>query len=1368
MKIAGLVALLISFLFAVSEAAFGQSFLIQQLDNRAGLSNSAVNSLYRDRDNLLWIATWDGLNLYDGTGFYVFNYNKENNVTSIGNNVVQRIVQDKNGFIWLSTIEGLSKYDKNKGIFKNFFYTRPQHTGISESEYDLITDSSHNVYCFTRQDGLLQYDAPKDTFTVCNLRLENKKITKVLFDANDRLWMLKQDGTLEVFERRKDGFVLLHEFNGINSFFVNDKRLLCVTASNDLFVIDASMKMNFTAKLPYPVKAVCNYKNYFLFAWSSHGFEAYDSNFRPVSFLQKEKSDLKNVKITSWETGPEDILWCGTDGNGIIQIFLEQKIFNSVNTADNAQVINKPVRAFCENNNTLWVGTKGSGIISIPGFNGITSMQNAVVEKPFKEDSENNNVFALHKGKDNLIYIGSDAKGISVYDPILKKLFVWSNLHGSDTLPAFASVYAILQDNDGSVWLGTSGYGLIHLALQKQNNEISIKLFEQYTFDGSPKGPANDIIYALEQGRDDKLWIGCRYGGLNLFDKKKKTFRVFKAFLYEGSLSHNDVLALHKDISNRLWIGTSYGLNWIDEAKTETAQPIFNKITSTEGLPNNTIHAITEDNNGNIWASTNKGLVKINPTTLSISQFQQKDGLQSNEFCDGAGWKNASDVLFFGGIFGFNYVEPAHIQTNKYFPNLLVIGLQPGSKTPENIKGIYVLHPGKLSDLKFILNRRENFFELELRAVSFINAEKNEYAYFLEGYDKNWHYSGSDGKIAYGNIPPGKYKFKVKWSNGFGIWTDETVLFPVTVKQYFWLTLPAFILYVVLLCSGFIIFGLYRRSRYKMKMQLQMEHTLRTREEEIHNEKLSFFTNITHELQTPLTLIVGASEQNLQQKDNPYFKTLIHGQASRLTYLVQQIMEFRKGEEGFLKNKFTYLNISGFTQNLSALFNALAKQKMMRYNRFIDENIEGWMDKDKLEKIMFNLLSNAFKHSPREEEVTFTLRQNVQTRHLEITVTNSGCHIPEEQQDKIFHRFFAFETDSSEKFSSGIGLAFTRQLIELLYGTVKVSSSDNVVAFHLTLPLPENVDEAQIVSPDSSAGLMPSYLLRSIVAADEEGAGAVANNKMAKLESIDNANKPIILVVDDGAAIRVLIKEVLGDQYIVYEAETGQEALELMLRTVPDCIICDVMMPGMSGLELCRKIKEAPATCHIPFILLSARGNMEQKTEGYEAGADAYIAKPFYAEHLLVRIRKLLEYKKRIREMLKKENIYNEIDEEDIADTDKVFLKSLVRYIEEHLDDENLGPEQLEKHIGMSKMNFYRKLKALSNMTPSEFIRHIRLKEAAVLLTGTQLTVSEIFYKTGFNNQSYFFREFKKLYNCSPNEYRTGKQPKMGDDLLAL
>ena len=1300
-------------------------YFLQNLDNRNGLSNSAINYIYKDADDIIWVATWDGLNRYDGSSFHVFNYSKENDLKSIGNNVIQYITEDKKGNIWISTIEGISRYEKHSGRIYNYFYQQHQRSRISEREFQLAVDTAGTVFCLTQKYGLTRYDAAADSFRV--FKFPGSGISKFAFDDSNALWLISHAGTLEKYTWNGQRFIRSQSMaQKVTNFFPLEKQLFFTTTDNQLYQLTDN-----TAKPILQMKsgltAMVRYNDHYLLAWSGRGFGVFDKQFRPADFLEQEARQMQNIRITAWALGSEQILWYGTDGNGMIKIFPKTKPFGSIATADADMPYSKPVRAFCEYNGNLWVGTKGSGIIELPNFwqPGSDLTKRNYFLSPGELD--NNAVYALKKGRDQLIYIGTDGKGIGVYDTRNRKFHKWASIEGYDKHPEFGSVYAILQDEDNSVWLGTSSYGLIHLKLRLNNNgSISLVFLEQYTFNGDNTGPANDIIYALATGDPDHIWIACRYGGLSLLDKRTRRFKTFKAFTYEGSLSNNDVLSLYNDSHNRIWVGTSYGLNWINQADAAKAEPVFQKLTTENGLPNNTIHAIEEDNAGNIWVTTNKGLAKVQPDKATVSYYQQADGLQSNEFCDGAVWKDSSDHLFIGGTSGFNYFLPQRIRNTSWCPNLLISNIIMGGVSTHGT----ILRPAANKTLDYTIHRKDGYFDLDAKAISFLNADKCEYAYFLEGYDKVWHYPGTNGKITYSNVLPGHYTFRIKWSNGEGVWTNETALLNLEVQQYFWLTFPAFLVYIIILSFFGYLFYQYR-----------IEHLMRVKEEEIHQGQLGFFTNIAHELQTPLTLIMGSAERFMDKKEKPYFLNIIHQQASRLTYLVQQLLEFRKAEAGFHNNQYSYLHVTDLLNNLTDPFVTLSEQNGIDYQRNIPPDIKAWVDKDKLEKILFNLLSNAFKHGGKKIELS-AAENNGQ---LEIAVSNSGSHIPPDQLDKLFDKFYVAKP-GNEKFGTGIGLAFTKQLVTMLQGKITATCVEGWISFKVSLPLTNAGENAQLISDK------PSYLYESLTSYRESSISTEENNKRAIIEQLspDNSRKNI-LVVEDEPGIRYLLRDILKDHYTIYEAENGKEALDLMANVIPDLIISDIMMPDMDGLTLCNKVKNAPATCQIPFIILSAKGSVEHKTEGYEVGADAYIAKPFHIAHLMVRIRKLLEYRQRMHDLFRNnENITTA----DMPDTDKEFIQHLVRIIEEKLDEPELNAAILEKELAMSKMQLYRKLKTMTNMTPGEFIKHIRLKHAAHLLTSTQFTVSEIFYRTGFNNQSYFFREFKKRYLCAPNEYR--------------
>ncbi|RYD90178.1 MAG: histidine kinase, partial [Sphingobacteriales bacterium] len=473
-------------------------------------------------------------------------------------------------------------------------------------------------------------------------------------------------------------------------------------------------------QLPHTLTSIVFYKDHYLMAWSNKGYSVYNDLFTTDDFLKDITKQLQDIRITSLAPGSEDILWLGTDGNGIMKLYPRTKPFGLIATSDNGMASNRPVRAFCEVNGSLWVATKGSGIIAMSDFWAKKEPQpRQYVNAP--ESLDNNSVYALTRGNDGLVYIGTDAKGIGVYDTRNKKFTKWNGVKGFDQYAEFGSVYAILQDDDQSLWLGTSGYGLVHLKINRDNNgALSLGFLERFTFTNGDTGPANDIIYALAKSGQQQLWIGCRYGGLSLLEKKTRRFKTFKAFTYNGSLSNNDVLSLFEDSRNRLWVGTSYGLNYLDTKDANLAAPQFKKFTTADGLPNNTVHAISEDASGQVWVSTNKGLAKINTADGKIFYYQQADGLQSNEFSDGAVWKDASGVLYFGGTYGFNHFLPQDIRRSAWQPKLLLSGLlMGGSDNGEN--GYTVLDEATQHQQSFSVSRKDNFFELDMKAISFLN-----------------------------------------------------------------------------------------------------------------------------------------------------------------------------------------------------------------------------------------------------------------------------------------------------------------------------------------------------------------------------------------------------------------------------------------------------------------------------------------------------------------------------------------------------------------------------------------------------------------------------------------------------------------------
>jgi len=1356
----------VMFLAASALKVAGQDqFIAQQLDNKNGLSNSCINYIFQDSDNLLWIGTWDGLNYFDGTNVHVFNFEKTNSQSSsIASNIIYQIDEDKKRNIWIGTVEGLSKFNKNTGSFSNYFYNQ----NIVESNgYVTAINNNGTVFAACRNTShVLRYDEKKDTFTNVTLPgLGNFMLQRLSVDAHNNLWILTDKNLLVGFRPSAGKFIPIPGYvvaaNVDNIFYVN-KQLFYVDKSHQLFRVEDNYSSQALATLPHQVRAMSYFKDHYVIGWASKGVSEYDNEFKASDFLSADIPELRNMRITSLKSDDGKILWLGTDGDGVMKVIRKENYFGLVQQQGNGQQFHIPVRAFCEVDNALWIGTKGNGILTLKNWDSHNVSFSSINSFHTNVDLLDNCVYSIVKGQDGLIYIGSDAPGVTIYDKIHNKFIKWDEIKGSKLYPSFGSVHCILFDTDNSVWLGLNDAGLIHLKLfTGKDGSVAISYLQHYKHTGQNTGPANDVIYSLAKGSNNRLWIGCRFGGLSYLDINTGKFTTLKAFSYNNSLSNNDVLSLYIDHKNRLWVGTSFGLNWIDEAAAASGnKPAFKTLYVENGLPNNTIHAINEDGAGNIWISTNKGLAKINPTNSKIVIYKESDGLQSDEFSDNAVWKNPKGMLFFGGIYGFNYFMPQNIHIDNEQPRLLISDLQFAGRNFAG-KGLYVLtKKGAVSNQHFDLKPSDNYFELSVQPITYINQQKCLYAYKLDGDDHTWHYMSSHDKIIYNNLQPGNYTLKIKWSNGEGSWTDGITVFSVTVNQYFWLTSAAYAIYALIFLGAAWLYIRYRKNKYLMRQELKMEHLLREKDEELHNEQLNFFTNIAHELQTPLTLISVAIERFFYKSgprekiQHSQFLSIVDQESSRLTYLVQQLMEFRKAESGSLQLYVAPLNITMLLNNICDLFEPMVEHQQINFNRFIENDIVLRTDKDKLEKIVFNLLSNAFKHSPKNEKIVVACNYLAEDKQLELVIANSGCFLSAHEISHIFDKFYTQDGVPDKTFSTGIGLAFTRELVNLLQGTIAVSLENQWITFKLTLPcLTVHEQPADELSDKTDN---PSELLQSIIINEPalQLADVNESNKSAMFNSLANKDEKSILVVEDEQSIRYLLKDLLCEYYTVYEAENGRTALELLKNITPDLIICDVMMPDMNGLELCKIIKTTPKTCHIPFIILSAKGTTEQKSEGYEAGADAYIPKPFRTDYLLVRVRKLINYQQRLHELFASNHYVSDLSETGINPKDKKFLEKTMRAIEDHIDMEDMDSAFLEENLGISRMQLYRKLKSLCNMTPAELIKNVRLEFAAGLLVKTELSVSEIFYKSGFNNQSYFYREFKKKYSLSPNAYR--------------
>ncbi|MEO1013377.1 MAG: response regulator, partial [Bacteroidota bacterium] len=937
--------------------------------------------------------------------------------------------------------------------------------------------------------------------------------------------------------------------------------------------------------------------------------------------------------ITSIHKGPKDIIWAGTDGNGVLKLMPDNTSFNLVSTALVPEFEKGIVRAFQKvGKSSFFVGTKGKGLFKFTsGFDPLP--EGPVEYKNYNEGNSrlNNSVYSLCMGREDILVIGSDDHGLAIFDLRKSQIVSWSQILDSHLYGDFSSVYAIYQDEDGFFWLGTNGYGLVRLKIERVGDNFKIGSFKVYKAqDGLSGGLSSNIIFSIEPRNDKELWIGTRLGGLNLFNRKTELFTVIKNNKKDAtSLSNNDVLSLHLDKKKRLWVGTSFGLNLLESVENDTFQ--FKRFSDTDGLPDNTIHGIASGQNDDLWISTNMGVSRLNTLDHIFINFTQKDGLQNNEFSDGAYYQDTDNgYIYMGGIKGFNYFLPSKIHRSKHMPDLFIDEISGRNQSAPYFRNL-VITPNSNAPPAITLNNDQNFFDVTLSALTYINNEKCQYAYQLKGFDQDWNMIGNQRTISFTNVPHGSYSLWVKWSNNDGVWGNSVRAMDITIRPYFWKSDWAVASYFVF----FSLFLLFVFNYYKKQNSLRQNILFRKKEEEIHRNRLTFFTNIAHEFQTPLTLITGPSQrlsdaENIDVKHRKYID-MIRRNSSRLLLLTQQLLEFRKAEYDYLEVSVKQFDLVNLVEQIAELFDELALQNEIDYQLETQPQLYGWYDKDKIEKIIFNLLSNAFKYTPIQGSIKLSISKDKKytAETLNITVTNSGKGIPKEKLNAIFERFIREKgvTSNTGAFRTGIGLAYVKKIVDVLNGQIKVDSKvGDLTTFTVLLPYGESAFQNHQFDDDSSHIFVSDHL-RNIVegTSDQEGKSV----KNTPLEAFLNKKK-VVLVVEDEKEVQMFIQELLREDYSILNASNGEEALRAIKKESPDLIISDVMMPVMDGVELCEKVKTNVNTHHIPFIMLTAKSSIIHRIEGLESGANSYIPKPFHPKHLQVRVQKLLEERESI------------------------------------------------------------------------------------------------------------------------------------------
>lgn len=1362
----------------LANAQTGQ-YQFSHLDNSGGLSHNQVNAIIKDSKGFMWFGTMSGLNRYDGYNFKIFRH-KPGDSTSLNDDFISSILQGPDDKLWLETRSGQNIFDPITEKFTANTAGYLKSLSLPAVVVSEIVKDKHNNYWFLlKQQGLGIYNmTTKKAQWLLNESgkkpvLHNNDIADIGTDNNGSIWIIYRDGLLEKMNETTHA----------------------VTARNDF------LQQKYAGKLSDYRMFVDAEGDVWIFIYGEPlGTYYFNTSNNSVLHLNRNaaKGRLNNDVLTSIHQDTRGMVWISTDHGGIN--IVNKKTFDVrylLNNADDSKALsqNSIYTIYRDNTGIMWVGTFKKGInyyhenfIKFPVYRHQPSDANSLpfddvnhfVEddkgniwmgtngggllyydrlagsfRQFRHSPSNSNslsndvIVSLYIDSEKKLWIGTYFGGLDCYDG--KQFVHYKNNPADPSSISDNRIWEIYEDAQKQLWVGTLAGGLNRFDRAK-------KIFYHYR-SGDPNSIKSDYIPAIIEDKDNNLWIGTAYG-ISVLDKKTDRFFYFNHDAADtGSISNDNIITLFCDSRGLTWAGTREGLNLYDKSTKK-----FRHYRIEDGLPSNTVLTILEDNDHALWFSTPNGISKATVTKdangkiqLQFKNYDERDGLQGREFNENAAYKTRQGELIFGGANGINIINPGAIRHNTVIPKVVLTDflvfdrpVTAGEKIDKR-----VLLPKAISEADNItLNYYENVFSLEFAALSFSNPEKNKYAYKLEGFNKEWLTTdGVQRKATYTNLDPGEYTFRVKASNDDGVWNEEGVSLRVRILPPFWKTTPAFIIYAIIL-AGILFFA--RRltiQRARMRFKLEQQKKEADRMHELDMLKLKFFTNVSHEFRTPLSLIIAPAEKMSKQVEDEGLRKqfqLIYRNAKRLLGLVNQLLDFRKLEMQELRLYPSKGDIIRFIKELVYSFTDIAEKKNIRFtfHNTID-SLEVSFDPDKMERIMFNLLSNAFKFTRESGNVDVYIRQKQvnsngkSEQYVEIKVKDTGIGIPLDQQEKIFERFFQHDVPGSIlNQGSGIGLAITKEFVRLHQGSIAVESKpDWGTCF--TVLLPVNAPVPVMVTETVSEQTVLHALHEEEMEPSENG----------------KRKKPVILIIDDNDDIRFYLKDNMRASYIIYEADNGKDGWQKALQLQPDLIVSDVMMPDMNGMELCRKIKTEPQTSHIPVILLTARTAEEQKLEGFETGASDYITKPFSIEILQSRIRNLLAQQEAMRKLFQKQIEINP-GEISVTSVDEQFIRQALEVVEKNISNTDFSVEDLSRALHMSRVALYKKLLSLTGKPPLEFIRTIRLKRAAQLLEKSQLNISEIAYEVGFNNPKYFARFFRREFNVLPSEYGAARKNK--------
>ncbi len=1309
------------------------------------------------------------------SGLYYLTYNHETNryderqylnrgSTTISDNTISFIFTDDIDDIWIGTKKGLNNISQNELKKEN----------PSFSHYWLD-------YSFTvgfKLDSILLFGTHKSGIKAYEPHIRR-------FDTRPALFSVLENKTISTIESLEENKLMIGtEEHGLYVFDLNKK------------ILDAQFLQGQTIRKIY--------KDSYGIVWiNTYEFGIYKFDPKLETIEHHELID-ENIKITVPDERQriyEDSnlnLWIVMHGGGLAYYnrILEEFEFYRNQPNDNSSISSNNVYCITEDQSgMLWVGT------GIPngGVNKLYTSNKAFQQISLAKEvisGYENIVRSILIDKNQFIWLGTKSGVIYILDgqyQLIKKLNKFPLLNGTSPRQ---NAYTMLQDNDGYIWIGTKGSGIYVTDLSINDPNFSYKTLRFINYKNIPEDEnslSSDIIYSIKQDNDHRIWIGSYEGGLNLVTRRDNNkLKCQRYNTANSSISNDKVRYLYEDRHQRLWITTVFGINYLELDNFNKNSPQFNTIlfdprrpqglsysdvihvyedsrsdlwfgtfgrgvsrlidnegdsltfqhlTTDDGLINDVVYSIAEDKEGWLWFSTDHGITRYNPVDSTFENFDQSNDLTEDVFNENACEVSADGRLLFGTNDGLLIVHPDKIQKNEFMPNVVFTNMQlfnkdvditdPESPVKQDIETLD----------KITLKYFQSSFSIEYAALSYFAPTKNKYAYMLENFDKEWNEVGNQTKATYTNLPSGEYTFKVKAANWNSDWSDKTREISITILAPWWKTTIMYLIYVIALI---MIIESIRRSYLRYH---SLQNDLKV-EKRVNDIKLQFFTNISHEIRTPLTLILGFIHDIMDLKNIPKNISnklhLIEKNGKRMLRLVNQLLDFRKVQKNKMNLRIHKIELISFMRSIVENFDLIADHKKVNIVIIPQvQTMEVWVDPNKFDSVIFNILSNALKFSPQRREIIIDI-VITDENHVQITISDQGSGIPKNRINQIFERFSPLAEDDEEFGSSGIGLAYSYQIMKLHQGDISVNSELNKGSSFIIKILEGNAHfSEEEIQHDAIESL---YKIKHEKVIEDDEVVLAHENEQSKKENH-------ILIVEDNLQILNYLKESLQADYSISTVINGIEALLSIDEKQPDILITDLMMPVMSGTELTHKLKDSIDTSHIPVIMLTAKSSMEDQIEGIECGAEAYILKPFNMSYVNAVINNLIKQRKLLHSkyVQEKEGLFSNIK---INGKDEKFLEDINILIKENYSEPSFNIEKLVELSYVSRTVFYHKIKALTGVAPVDFLRQKRLHIASQLIINSDYNISEIAVITGFNDAKYFSKRFKEIYKLTPSQYK--------------